>query len=139
MSSFVNVIFRLPEDPTDAGAFLAAMEDAFENDKPLHGALISSASLLPHNGSEIVLPRQPALQQLAPGLQLANTIFRQIAQAYRRDHDRLVAAGAEPQSNQHLLDAEMIIRSALKQMNQEAERLLFKASGEHAAAETSTT
>jgi len=139
MSSFVNVIFRLPEDPTDAGAFLAAMEDAFENDKPLHGALISSASLLPHNGSEIVLPRQPALQQLAPGLQLANTIFRQIAQAYRRDHDRLVAAGADPQSNQHLLNAEMIIRSALKQMNQEAERLLFKASGEHAAAETSTT
>jgi len=138
MSSFVNVIFRLPEDPTDAGAFLAAMEDAFENDKPMHGALISSASLLPHDGSEIVLPRLPALQELAPGLQLANTTLRQIAQAYRRDHDRLVAAGADPQSNQHLLDAEMIIRSALKQMNQEAERLLSKASGEYAAAKSST-
>ena len=139
MSSFVNVIFRLPEDPAEARAFLDSIGEAFENDKPLQGALISSASLLPQDGGVIALPPTSAPEQLAPGLQLANTIFRQIAQAYRRDHDRLVAAGADPQSNKHLLDAEMIIRSALKQMNQEAERLLFKASSEHAAAETSTT
>lgn len=41
-----------------------------------------------------------------------------------------MAAGADPQSNKHLLDAEMIIRIALKQMNQETERLLYKASGD---------
>ncbi|EPO0503424.1 TPA: hypothetical protein SL372_003134 [Pseudomonas aeruginosa] len=139
MSSFVNVIFRLPEDPTNARAFLDSITDAFDNDKPLHGALISSASLLPQDGSEIVLPQLPVPEQLAPGLQLAGTIFRQIAQAYRRDRERLVTAGADPQSNKHLLDAEMIIRSALKQMNQEAQRLLSKAAGEHAAAESSPT
>ncbi|MEN1599419.1 hypothetical protein AAIG97_31120, partial [Pseudomonas aeruginosa] len=98
MSSFVNVIFRLPEDPAEARAFLDSIGEAFENDKPLQGALISSASLLPQDGGVIALPPISAPDQLAPGLQVAGTIFRQIAQAYRRDHERLVAAGADPQS-----------------------------------------
>ena len=139
MSSFVNVIFRLPEDPAEARAFLDSIGEAFENDKPLQGALISSAYLLPQDGRVIALPPISAPDLLAPGLQVAGAIFRQIAQAYRRDHERLVAAGADPQSNKHLLDAEMIIRIALKQMNQETERLLYKASGEHAEAESSST
>ncbi|HCE6122488.1 TPA: hypothetical protein NHL04_005886 [Pseudomonas aeruginosa] len=139
MSSFVNVIFRLPEDPAEARAFLDSIGEAFENDKPLQGALISSASLISQDGGEIVSPPISAPTQLAPGLQVAGTILRQIAQAYRRDHERLVAAGADPQSNKHLLDAETVIRLALKQMNQETERLLHKASGEQAAAESSST
>ena len=139
MSSFVNVIFRLPEDPAKARSFLDSIGEAFENDKPLQGALISSASLLPEGGGVIALPPISGPIELAPGLQVAGTILRQIAQAYRSDHERLVAAGADPQSNKHLLDAETVILIALKQMNQETERLLYKASGEHAEAEYSFT
>ena len=139
MSSFVNVIFRLPEDPAEARAFLDCIGEAFENDKPLQGALISSASLHPQDSSALALPPLSAPEQLAPGLQLAGTIFRQIAQAYRRDYERLVAAGVDPQSNKHLLDAEIVIRGAIKQMNQEAQRLLSKAAGEHATADYSPT
>lgn len=130
MSSFVNVIFRLPEDPAKARTFLDSIGEAFEHDKPLLGALISSASLLPEGGGVIALPPFSGPDELAPGLQVARKILRQIAQAYRRDHERLVAAGADPQSNKHLLDAETVIRIALKQMNQETERLRYKASGE---------
>ena len=39
MSSFVNVIFRLPEDPAEARAFLDSIGEAFENDKPVDALL----------------------------------------------------------------------------------------------------
>lgn len=138
MSSFVNVVFRLPEDPANARAFLDSIGAAFEHNTPLQGALISSASLLHQDGDAIDLPLTSAPEQLAPGLQAANTMLLQIAHAYRRDHERLVAAGADPHSNKHLLDAEMVILFALKQMNQESNRLLVTALGENAEAENSS-